>query len=945
MLVLLFALFAFTGIAGTASAAGLSVTPNTWDTIGLRGNTSGLPASPNMFPVGADVCNTTGAPLADVSATLVWDSANPYVDIDAGQPATISIGSLAPGECGTAYYTITVAKDAAAWFTSRAYHIEATATGASGQTPAGRQLYVEKLVAQNRNTTQAISGPGGCNADFSVCDPAPTNLVLGNTYTYKLYANTSTSYEQLEAYLTFPGSIFRVKKVVSEYEIPAGGMVDGPYADACGWDPNPASGTYMSCTGPIPPEFVSSSGKVGGDVVVTYEVEVIGTGTGSLSSLIYDYSGSSFHYNSDFNTIVVDVVSTDPEINLEIDKSHTGDFTQGQVGAEYTLSVKNNGPDASTGTVTVTDSLPTGLTATAISGTGWNCVLATLTCDRSDSLAAGDSYPDITMTVDVANNAPATVINSGTVSGGGDPTPNTDDDPTTIEKWLDDVGVTKTANPTTVNYGDTVTYTLTAKNNGFGAANNVTITDPLPSGVSFVSADSPCVNASGTVTCQLGTLQPGEEVVLEVKVKVNPATSTDPNPEHLIDVQKVEAQIDLEAGEQKTISVTCPSGYFASDGSVRIDQIDHGTGDWTTQQVLESRASSLDTWQGTVKNTAMGRSQAKTFAVCIKQTTNQIDGHTHDLIVSAPVTVAATVPAGLHEQTLACPAGTVPIQPGFSSTAPADLVYSEPEGGGWKFKLNVSANSDLTFSIRCMSRQTTSSNGHDHDLDLRHIVAEVTVQPGTVNEAQLTCPDGYKGIVADMDLDEGLISLGNDPRPVTRAFKLYNPTMGPLNARISLLCLGNMTSVQIVNTAYITTTSNDDDNGNNQSTATVTVNASGDNNPIPNPVPDKPVVNNPIGMSIGGSDVSLRKNRILVNVRCSGGCSGKAKLISVKKVKAGKKTVRKGSVLAKGTFKFIKAGKRKLSLKLTKKGRIAIKKTRKAKLKLSSGVRKLVRIR
>ncbi len=267
---IVFALVAFTGMTGMASAAGLSVTPNTWDSIGLRGNTSGLPESPNMFPVGAEVCNTSGSDLNDVSATFVWDSANPYIGLNNG--ATIPVGPLPAGDCTDVYYTVSIAKDANAWFTSRAYHIELTATGASGQTPAGRQLFVEKLVEQNRNTTEAISGPGGCNGDFTVCDPPPTNLVLGGTYTYKLYANTATAYEQLEAFLTFPGSIFRVKEVLSEYEIPAGGMVDGAYADACGWDPDPASGTYMSCTGPIPPEFVSSAGKVGGDVIVTYEV-------------------------------------------------------------------------------------------------------------------------------------------------------------------------------------------------------------------------------------------------------------------------------------------------------------------------------------------------------------------------------------------------------------------------------------------------------------------------------------------------------------------------------------------------------------------------------------------------------------------------------------------------------------------------------------------------
>ncbi len=92
----------------------------------------------------------------------------------------------------------------------------------------------------------------------------------------------------------------------------------------------------------------------------------------------------------------------------------------------------NSGPDATNAPVAVTDALPSGLTATDIAGPGWNCVLATLTCTRSDALAANASYPNITLTVNVANNAPANVINSGTVTGGGDPTPNTDVDPTDI---------------------------------------------------------------------------------------------------------------------------------------------------------------------------------------------------------------------------------------------------------------------------------------------------------------------------------------------------------------------------------------------------------------------------------------------------------------------------------------------------------------------------------
>ena len=62
--------------------------------------------------------------------------------------------------------------------------------------------------------------------------------------------------------------------------------------------------------------------------------------------------------------------------NLGITKTHAGNFTQGQTGATYSLAVSNAGTGPTSGTVTVTDTLPTGLTATAIAGTGWSCTLS-----------------------------------------------------------------------------------------------------------------------------------------------------------------------------------------------------------------------------------------------------------------------------------------------------------------------------------------------------------------------------------------------------------------------------------------------------------------------------------------------------------------------------------------------------------------------------------------
>ena len=131
------------------------------------------------------------------------------------------------------------------------------------------------------------------------------------------------------------------------------------------------------------------------------------------------------------SSFIVGVV-TAPD--LAVSSTHTGTFTQGDTGDTYTLVVTNLGSVASSGTVTVVDTLPAGLTATAISGTGWTTNLGTLTCTRTDALATGATYPPITVTVSVAANASANVTNTAAVSGGGDANPgnNTASDPTVV---------------------------------------------------------------------------------------------------------------------------------------------------------------------------------------------------------------------------------------------------------------------------------------------------------------------------------------------------------------------------------------------------------------------------------------------------------------------------------------------------------------------------------
>lgn len=123
--------------------------------------------------------------------------------------------------------------------------------------------------------------------------------------------------------------------------------------------------------------------------------------------------------------------------DLTVSKAHRGDPLAGD-SAEYILTVTNGGDAPTVAAVTLADQVPAGLAAEAISGEGWNCDLATVSCRRSDSLAPKASFPAVTVTVSVAINPPERVINGATVSGGGESpgatANNSASDPTAIRK-------------------------------------------------------------------------------------------------------------------------------------------------------------------------------------------------------------------------------------------------------------------------------------------------------------------------------------------------------------------------------------------------------------------------------------------------------------------------------------------------------------------------------
>ena len=455
----------FLGAGGVSTAyAQITITPVTWNVIGLDSNNTTV--GPDLFPIGVRV--VSGAAITNLTINFVWDSVNTNVNLDG--LSTINAGTTGAGVSRDFYFLVRITRTSAAYNTKRSYHITASDGVTTVSTPTPRELYVEKLVSQNRNSVTSISGP--------------STVYVGGTYTVTLTANTATNgYEQLEAYLPFPASIFEVTALTTTYTAPAGGTNTKFYADACGWDTVPTSGTYRSCIGPT-----QYGGKAGGTISTTYTVRIIGAGMTTLSALVDDFSGSSYHYNSDYGNTVLSITALNAP-DMTIAKSHTGNFTQGQTDATYQLTATNSGGSATTGTVSVTDTLPTGLTPTAATGTGWTCSIAsaTVTCTRSNTLAASTSYPPITLTVTVASTAAASITNQASVSGGSEinTSNNTASDLTTITA-APYLTLTKTVSPTGNQIpGTDLTYAISFTNSGGLAAQQMIIVDGIPDNTDF----------------------------------------------------------------------------------------------------------------------------------------------------------------------------------------------------------------------------------------------------------------------------------------------------------------------------------------------------------------------------------------------------------------------------------------------------------------------------
>ena len=357
-------------------------------------------------------------------------------------------------------------------------------------------------------------------------------------------------------------------------------------------DTLPAGATYVSATGDG-----WDCGAVGQDVTCTYEDEIEGEGASAppislvvaldnaavpeIENTVHVSTDDDLNPNNDSDTNTAEVIEQD----VAIDKSHTGAFTVG-ASRTYILSVDNVGTRPTTGTTTVTDSLPDGLTFVSASGSGWSCGATgqDVTCTRAATIPAEGTTPDISIQVTVDEDAPAGINNTATVSSPGDRNAANDSDTDGASVNRPDLTIDKshTGNFTAGSMG---TYSIVVTNSGaLATSSEVTVSDLLPEDLSYVSATGSgwtCGAGNQAVICERTTSIPANTaapaITLNVAVDQDAASSVINSADVSVDgeantsnnadsdpttVDRVDADIDFDG--PATINVGDDAVYTAS---------------------------------------------------------------------------------------------------------------------------------------------------------------------------------------------------------------------------------------------------------------------------------------------------------------------------------------------------------------------------------------------
>ena len=200
--------------------------------------------------------------------------------------------------------------------------------------------------------------------------------------------------------------------------------------------------------------------------------------------------------------------------------SHLGNFVAGGNGT-YRVVVHSSG-GATSGTTTVTGTLPSGLTYSGASGSGWSCTAVgqDVSCTTTQSVGAGNDFPALGLNVAIAFAAVGTVdfsvvVSNPAVDGG---VPYTSPVDTASVALPASSFVVLDTNGGDVTPGDTLQYKLTLYNNTAAPVTGVGFDVDLPAHVTAFSLGGTPPGSSPLFTAGAGANATGHLAVSGISI-------------------------------------------------------------------------------------------------------------------------------------------------------------------------------------------------------------------------------------------------------------------------------------------------------------------------------------------------------------------------------------------------------------------------------------------
>ncbi|KQQ92939.1 hypothetical protein ASF62_14210 [Leifsonia sp. Leaf325] len=474
--------------AQLAQAADLVVTKTAAPTSVVPGGTTAFTVTvTNEGPSTARTVTVNDA-VDDTAALALLDAGGPGATCAQPAPAAqCSIGELAPGASVT--------------LTLTGLLTPGTAAGATVTNQATVSSVTPDPVVGNNQATATVTAATP-ETDVSIAKTGPATVVAGRTLTYSITVSNDGLSDAADVQVS---------------DLLPAGIVASSVATTRGTCTVDAS---VECS--IPTLLAGIGGSPGATAVITIQAVADGdapigtaTNTATVTSTTTDTDPSN-------NSASADTEVTG-DADLVVTKTATPNPAVAGSPITYTITAANSGPSTSRDIV-LDDLLPPEFdfaSATPSQGTCDAPVDSALACDIGDIVTGATATLEVVMDIPADyTGTPDAVETVTATSGTSDP-----DETNNTASWTAttqvsaDLSISKQA-PATAASGSRFSYTISPRNVGPSSSAETIVTDPLPADVTFVSATDPCTAADDIVTCDLGTLDPGEEPELTVTVQV-----------------------------------------------------------------------------------------------------------------------------------------------------------------------------------------------------------------------------------------------------------------------------------------------------------------------------------------------------------------------------------------------------------------------------------------